>query len=95
MVALVLGLTGTTAWQYYVIKSKLAYKMKEAQRTDAHEHRDDLRERVRTLERALSKSSEVEDNLREDVLILTAKVNQLETKVQWLTAENRRLRGEE
>ena len=61
-------------------------------RSDAHEHRDDLRDRVRTLERLLNQSSEEKDNLREEILILTGKVKKLETTVEWLQKENEALK---
>mgnify|MGYP000878723816 CR=1 FL=1 len=94
LITIIAGLTGATAWQFWIIRTKLQFKEKGMARSDAHEHRDDLRARVQTLERLLDHSSEEKDNLREEILLLTGKVNQLETKVEWLTSENQRLKNE-
>jgi chromosome segregation ATPase len=92
LIAIITALTGTTAWQFWIIRTKLQHKEKGMARSDAHEHRDDLRDRVRTLERLLNQSSEEKDNLREEILILTGKVKKLETTVEWLQKENEALK---
>ena len=57
------------------------------------QYRDDLKHRVRNLEALLSQSSEEKDQMRQQVLALTAEVHALRVKVEFLEKENERLKN--
>ena len=56
-------------------------------------YRDDLKSRVKNLETLLANSADEKDELRNNVLKLTAEVNALRVKVEFLEKENQRLKG--
>ncbi len=57
------------------------------------QYRDDLKHRVRNLESLLAQSSDDKEELRNQVLTLTAEVNALRVKVEFLEKENDRLKN--
>jgi predicted nuclease with TOPRIM domain len=56
-------------------------------------YRDDLKSRVKNLETLLANSADEKEELRTQVLNLTAEVNALRVKVEFLEKENQRLKG--
>ncbi len=74
------------------LKAKSEDKKTSYQNNDGIQYRDDLKSRVRNLESLLATSSEEKDELRENILTLTAEVNALRVKVEYLEKENDRLK---
>ena len=75
------------------LKTKAENKKIDLQNNDGIQYRDDLKYRVRNLEALLSESSNDKDELRNQVLELTAEVNALRVKVEFLEKENERLKN--
>jgi len=75
------------------LKTKAENKKIDLQNNDGIQYRDDLKHRVRNLEALLSESSSDKDELRNQVLELTAEVNALRVKVEFLEKENERLKN--
>lgn len=59
---------------------------------DTVQFRDDLKQRVKNLEALLSESGREKDELRQQILDLTAEVNSLRVEVEYLKKENERLK---
>ena len=92
----VVGVLGTSAiWKYLEtrLKTKSQDRREEQKNSDSVQYRDDLKHRVRNLEALLSQNGEEKDQLREQVLALTAEVNALRVKVEFLEKENDRLKS--
>jgi len=75
------------------LKTKAENKKIDLQNNDGIQYRDDLKHRVKNLEALLSESSNDKDELRNQVLELTAEVNALRVKVEFLEKENERLKN--
>lgn len=82
-------------WKFFEarLRVKSEEKKTEIENDDGIQYRDDLKNRVRNLEKLLQKAAEEKDELRESVLELTAEVNALRVKVDFLTRENERLKN--
>ena len=78
----VLGSAG--AWRYY--ENRAANKEKAE-----NFMKDECRERISKLEILLERSSEEKEQMREEILKLTAEVSQLRIKVEFLEKENNEL----
>ena len=92
----ILGVLGSGAvWKYMEarLKSKTDQKKYEQANNDGVQYRDDLKNRVRNLEALLAQNGEEKDQLRNQVLELTAEVNALRVKVEFLEKENDRLKN--
>jgi uncharacterized protein HemX len=92
----VIGVLGSgAAWKYFEarLKTKSQEKKDELENSDSVQYRDDLKHRVRNLETLLSQNGEEKDELREQVLALTAEVHALRVKVEFLEKENERLKN--
>ena len=92
----VIGVLGSGAvWKYLEarLKTKSQEKRQELENSDSVQYRDDLKYRVRNLESLLAQSADEKDELREQVLALTAEVNALRVKVEFLEKENDRLKN--
>jgi len=92
----VIGVLGSASiWKYFEakLKANLYNKKLEYQNNDGVQYRDDLKDRVRNLETLLAKSADEKDELRNYVLELTAEVNTLRVKVEFLEHENQRLKN--
>lgn len=92
----VITVAGSTGiWQFISMRYK---EMKEKEKfdtlnSDGVQYRDDLKARVRNLESLLAQSSTEKDEMRQQVLQLTAEVHALRVKVDFLEKENQRLRS--
>jgi predicted nuclease with TOPRIM domain len=92
----VITVAGSTGiWQFVSTryKEKRAQEKFETLNSDGVQYRDDLKHRVRNLEALLSQSSEEKDQMRQQVLALTAEVHALRVKVEFLEKENERLKN--
>lgn len=70
-------LGGAAAWRFY---EKRAQKKEEDERFIRH----DCQSRISKLEALLQKSSEEKDELRAQILVLTAEVAKLQTEIKFL-----------
>ena len=96
IIVTIVGVLGSASvWKYLEarLKAKTENKKVELENNDGVQYRDDLKHRVRNLEALLSQSSEDKDELRNQVLELTAEVNALRVKVEFLERENERLKN--
>jgi hypothetical protein len=92
----IVGVLGSGAiWKYMEarLKSKTEEKKYEQENNDGVQYRDDLKHRVRNLEALLAQNGQEKDDLRNQVLELTAEVNALRVKVEFLEKENDRLKN--
>jgi len=85
----------TSIWKFIEVwyKTKKEAEKEAFTNDDGTQYRDDLKNRVRNLESLLAKSADEKDELREHVLELTAEVNSLRVKVDFLEKENQRLKN--
>lgn len=81
------------AWKFYERRIKLKTELDTLERTDQNMYRDDLRDRVKRLEKLLVDSSEEKDIMRDQILSLTKEVSALHVKVDFLEKENDRLKN--
>ncbi len=93
IITLVTVLFSAGAWRFYEKKIIIKSELMEGERSDQNMYRDDLRDRVKRLERLLRESSEEKDEMRSQILTLTREVAQLTTKVKFLERENDRLKN--
>jgi predicted nuclease with TOPRIM domain len=92
----VVSVAGTAGiWQFLQarLKVKSEERKSELENNDGVQYRDDLKNRVRNMEALLASSAEEKDELRNQVLALTAEVNALRVKVEFLEKENDRLKN--
>jgi predicted nuclease with TOPRIM domain len=92
-VATVAGSAGI--WKFFEARLRVKSEEKKSQieNSDGVQYRDDLKNRVRNMEALLASSAEEKDELRNQVLALTAEVNALRVKVEFLEKENDRLKN--
>lgn len=96
IIVTIIGVLGSGAiWKYMEarLKSRTESKKIDLQNNDGVQYRDDLKNRVRNLESLLAQSSDDKEELRKQVLDLTAEVNSLRVKVEFLEKENDRLKN--
>ena len=96
IVITIVGVLGSTSiWKYMEarLKVKSEEKKTEVENSDGVQYRDDLKDRVRNLESLLAQSADEKDELRNQVLSLTAEVHALRVKVEYLEKENDRLKN--
>lgn len=96
IIVTIIGVLGSGAiWKYMEarLKSRTESKKIDLQNNDGVQYRDDLKHRVRNLESLLAQASDDKDELRNQVLTLTAEVNALRVKVEFLEKENDRLKN--
>ena len=92
----VVSVAGTAGiWQFLQarLKVKSEERKSELENNDGVQYRDDLKNRVRNMEALLAASATEKDELREQVLALTAEVHALRVKVEFLEKENDRLKN--
>jgi len=86
LVTVITVLGSASAWKYYekraISKEKAEMFMK-----------DECRERIAKLEVLLERSSKEKDEMRDEILKLTAQVSELKVKVEFLEKENKELRS--
>ena len=92
IVIIITVLFSAGAWRFYEAKMKLKSAEKKYEKTDQNMYRDDLRERVKNLEKQLQDGFFEENKMRNQILELTSEVAELRTKVTFLEKENERLR---
>ena len=93
VVTLVTVLFSAGAWKFYEKRMALKAEENKDDKTEQNIYRDDLRERVRKLEKLLAESSDEKDKMRAEILTLTKEVSALRIKVEFLEKENDRLKN--
>jgi uncharacterized protein (DUF3084 family) len=91
----VITVAGSTGiWKFLETKyiARQQEKQLELENSDGMQYRDDLKSRVRNLETLLAGSADEKDQLRNQVLLLTAEVHALRVKVEYLEKENERFK---
>ena len=93
IVTLITVLTSAGAWKFYENRMKFKAETDMSEKKEQNLYRDDLRERVKKLEKLLEQSSIEKDEMRNQILSLTQEVSELRTKVSFLEKENERLKN--
>lgn len=81
------------AWKFYESRLKLKTRDIQNEKNEQNMYRDDLRDRVKRLEKLLTESSLEKDQMRDQILNLTREVSELRVKVTFLEKENERLKN--
>ena len=81
------------AWKFYESRLKLKNRDIQNEKNEQNMYRDDLRDRVKRLEKLLTESSLEKDQMRDLILNLTREVSELRVKVTFLEKENERLKN--
>lgn len=92
----IVGVLGSASiWKYLEarLKANTEIKKRQSDNNDTVQFRDDLKNRVLKLEELLNKSSDEKDELRDNILKLTAEVHSLRVEVDYLKRENQRLQN--
>ena len=94
LITLVGVLGSASVWKYMEmrLKTKAEYKKQNHENNDTVQFRDDLKTRVKNMEALLAKAGDEKDELRAQVLALTAEVHALRVEVDYLKKENDRLK---
>ena len=94
IVTVISVLGSASIWKYMEVrlKSRSEDKKLDIENNEGVQYRDDLKNRVINLESLLVESSQDKEELRNQVLTLTAEVNALRVKVEFLEKENDRLK---
>ncbi len=93
IVTLITVLTSAGAWKFYENRMKIKAETDMSDKKEQNLYRDDLRDRVKKLEKLLEQSSIEKDEMRNQILSLTQEVSELRTKVSFLEKENERLKN--
>lgn len=93
IVTLITVLTSAGAWKFYENRMKIKAETDMSDKKEQNLYRDDLRDRVKKLEKLLEQSSIEKDEMRNQILSLTKEVSELRTKVSFLEKENERLKN--
>ena len=72
---------------------KLKAEAEMSEKKEQNLYRDDLRDRVKKLEKLLAESSSEKDLMRKQILELSSEVSELRVKMQFLEQENDRLKN--
>tara|TARA_R110000796_G_scaffold36868_7_gene93513 strand:+ start:117 stop:431 length:315 start_codon:yes stop_codon:yes gene_type:complete len=92
IITIITVLFSASAWKFYENRIKLKTDAESLDRTDQNMYRDDLRDRVKRLEKLLVDGSKEKDIMHAQMLALSKEVGTLQTKVSFLEKENERLR---
>ena len=95
IIVTIIGVLGSASiWKYMEarLKAKSESDKLNLENNDGVQYRDDLKNRVRNLEALLAQSADEKEELRNNVLALTAEVHALRVKVEFLEKENDRLK---
>lgn len=88
VIVTLIGVLGSASiWKYMEVRLRV-----NKTQNDTVQFRDDLKQRVKNLEALLSDSGREKDELRQQILDLTAEVNSLRVEVEYLKRENERLK---
>ena len=93
VVTLITVLFSAGAWRFYENRMKLKAETDMSEKKEQNLYRDDLRERVKKLEKLLEESSSEKDLMRKQILELSKEVSQLQVKISFLEKENERLKN--
>jgi peptidoglycan hydrolase CwlO-like protein len=91
-VTLITVLGSNAAWKFYETRMASRIKTEAEKRRQEYIYRDDLRERVASLETKLSNSDKEKDELQKEIQNLVASIAALKVEVEYLRRENGILR---
>lgn len=85
-------LGGGAIWKY--LEKRLNYKLEERKIENKEDfmHINDLRNRIEKLEKLLRVSADEKDELRNEIIRLTAETATMKTEIEYLAKENQLLR---
>ena len=81
------------AWKFYESRMKALVQKNKDQRDHDNMYRDDLRARVKKLEKLLLESSNEKNEMRQQILDCAKELSELRVKVEFLEKENERLKN--
>lgn len=88
VIVTLIGVLGSASiWKYMEVRLRV-----NKNQNDTVQFRDDLKQRVKNLEAMLNESGREKDELRQQILDLTAEVYSLRVEVEYLKRENERLK---
>ncbi len=93
VVTLITVLSSAGLWKFFEKKMKLKAETEMSEKKEQNLYRDDLRDRVKKLEKLLAESSSEKDLMRKQILELSSEVSELRVKMQFLEKENDRLKN--
>jgi len=93
IITLITVLFSAGAWAFYEKKMKLDSEKETIKEKEQNLYRDDLRDRVKKLEKLLEESSSEKDLMRKQILELSSEVSELRVKMLFLEKENDRLKN--
>tara|TARA_R110000868_G_scaffold318769_3_gene579494 strand:- start:851 stop:1165 length:315 start_codon:yes stop_codon:yes gene_type:complete len=93
VVTLITVLSSAGLWKFFENKMKLKAEAEMSEKKEQNLYRDDLRDRVKKLEKLLAESSSEKDLMRKQILELSSEVSELRVKMQFLEKENDRLKN--
>jgi len=93
VVTLITVLSSAGLWKFFENKMKLKAEVEMSEKKEQNLYRDDLRDRVKKLEKLLAESSSEKDLMRKQILELSSEVSELRVKMQFLEKENNRLKN--
>tara|TARA_R110001632_G_scaffold21167_3_gene62347 strand:- start:1841 stop:2155 length:315 start_codon:yes stop_codon:yes gene_type:complete len=93
VVTLITVLSSAGLWKFFENKMKLKAEVEMSEKKEQNLYRDDLRDRVKKLEKLLAESSSEKDLMRKQILELSSEVSELRVKMQFLEKENDRLKN--
>lgn len=88
LVTLLTVLGSASAWRYYEKRALNRERVENFMK-------DDCRERIIKMEILLQRSSDEKEEMRSEILRLTAMVSELKVRVEFLEKENKELREED
>ncbi len=93
VVTLITVLSSAGLWKFFEKKMRLKAETEMSEKKEQNLYRDDLRDRVKKLEKLLAESSSEKDLMRKQILELSSEVSELRVKMQFLEKENDRLKN--
>tara|TARA_R100000951_G_scaffold5354_1_gene5870 strand:- start:1044 stop:1358 length:315 start_codon:yes stop_codon:yes gene_type:complete len=93
VVTLITVLSSAGLWKFFEKKMRLKAETEMSDKKEQNLYRDDLRDRVKKLEKLLAESSSEKDLMRKQILELSSEVSELRVKMQFLEKENDRLKN--
>jgi len=93
IITLITVLFSAGGWAFYEKKMKLNSEKETTKEKEQNLYRDDLKDRVKKLEKLLDESSSEKDLMRKQILELSNEVSELRVKMQFLEKENDRLKN--
>ena len=92
LATLITVLGGSAAWKYYEKRLHFKFEQRKLETKEDIMHINDLRMRIEKLEKLLKQSSEEKEELRSEIIKLTAETSAMKIELEYIAKENRLLR---